>query len=317
MVETGCHSYHRRAFAHNYFAPFIYHIILKKQRHCEAFGTVAGDARIEYGKPGCAYIKESQLGMAVAKAIVHSGYEYPILKLHQYCVMPDHAHILLEVQEWSDQHLDFYIEKIKETAAKKYSLSGNRIYTKEEIFEAGYCDKPLLRDISLSGWYKYIRLNPHRLALRMQYPQFFQRVHKLKIDEKELEAYGNLSMLRNPDKMAVKISSKYTEEERVAKENQWLENAARGSVLISPFISTAEKQIREEAEKLGAPIILIKHEAFPERYRPSAHDFELCAQGKLLILSLGKEEKRNLTRGMCMEMNALAAKIAKGGVRVW
>ncbi|MBD5355865.1 MAG: hypothetical protein HDR88_02525 [Bacteroides sp.] len=34
--ETGEHSYHRRAFSHDYFAPFIYHLILKKLQPARA-----------------------------------------------------------------------------------------------------------------------------------------------------------------------------------------------------------------------------------------------------------------------------------------
>ncbi len=48
--------YHQRAFAHNYHAPFIYHIILTKKKGVEPFGVVEGDARIAPGMPGSAQI---------------------------------------------------------------------------------------------------------------------------------------------------------------------------------------------------------------------------------------------------------------------
>ena len=311
--ETGLHSYHRRAFAHNYFAPFIYHIILKKQKSFEKFGEVNGDARIEFGNPGCAYIQESEIGKIKAKAIIHLPYEFPILKPHQFCVMPDHVHILLEVTDWSPHHLDFYIDSLRERIAEKYSnLLRTRIHD-EEIFEKGYCDKPLLRGISLNGWYNYIRLNPHRLAMRMQYPQFFQRGRKLKIGAYEYEAYGNLFLFRNPDKSAVKISRSYTDEEKAKKKARWLEDAATGTVLVSPFISKEEKAVRSEAEPLGAPIILITHEAFPERFKPAAHDFALCSSGRLLIISLGLPCATELTRDLCQRMNALSDEICSLG----
>ena len=47
----------------------------------------------------------------------------------------------------------------------------------------------------------------------------------------------------------------------------------------------AEKAIRVEAEVLGARHILITHTPMPDRYKPAAHDFDLCAAGRLLILS--------------------------------
>ena len=39
LKQGGGHSYHRRAINHDYYAPFIYHIILKKTKDCESFGT--------------------------------------------------------------------------------------------------------------------------------------------------------------------------------------------------------------------------------------------------------------------------------------
>ena len=115
---THTHSYHRRGFNHDYFAPFIYHIILKKQKDCEIFGEVRGDARIPYGNDGCAAIDESPLGKIIAKAIIHLKYEFPIIKIHQFIIMPDHVHILLQILFRSDKHLEFYIEKLEERIAK-------------------------------------------------------------------------------------------------------------------------------------------------------------------------------------------------------
>lgn len=86
--------------------------------------------------------------------------------------------------------------------------------------------------------------------------------------------------------------------------------ASKGTVLVSPFISQAEKAIRAEAESLGAKIILITHEAFPERFKPSAHDFDLCSKGRLLIISLGLTAGTGLSRALCMQMNDLAEAIA-------
>lgn len=62
-------SYHRRSFHHDYYNPFIYHIILKKRSGCDAFGSITGNAGIPYGTPGCAAVEESPLGNMIAKTI--------------------------------------------------------------------------------------------------------------------------------------------------------------------------------------------------------------------------------------------------------
>ena len=225
--------------------------------------------------------------------------------------MPDHVHILLRVLHRSEMHLGFYITKLKGKIREEYCQLKEREYTSDEIFKPNYCDKPLTRRRSLDGLFRYIRLNPHRLAMRRQYPEFFQCVRRLKIGEQEYEAYGNLFLFRNPDKSAVKISRSFTEEEKAKKKADWLEDVATGTVLVSSFISKEEKAIRAEAEALGALIILITHEAFPERFKPSAHDFALCSSGRLLIISLGLPAKTDLTRNICQRMNALAEEVAK------
>lgn len=306
--DSGIHSYHRRSFHHDYHNPFIYHIILKKRKGFDDFGSIGGDARIPYGTPGCAAVVESPLGRIIAKAALHLPYDFPILKLHQFCVMPDHMHLILQVLFRSDKHLDFYIAHLKERIARRYSNELQQV-SPDDIFEKGYCDKPLYDDRSLDGWYRYIRENPHRLAMRRQFPRFFRRVRNLKIDNCEYQAYGNLFLLRNPDKVAVKISSKYSEEEKLQKRKLWHESASKGTVIVSPFISPAEKAIRCEVESLGGKIILITHEAFPELFKPAKHDFNLCSEGRLLIISLGKPSSSSLSRADCMAMNELATKI--------
>ena len=311
LKDSGEHSYHRRAINHDYYAPFIYHIILKKTKDCESFGIVVGDARIAPGHPGGAEIEESRLGKIIAKEIVHLPYVYPIIKQHQFKVMPDHVHILLQVLFWSDKHLDFYIDALRKRIAVKYSKIKGELIADDKIFEKGYCDKPLLLKRSLDALYAYIRENPHRLAMRQQFPLFFQRIRKLQIGEGEFEAFGNLFLFRNPDKEAVKISRSFSKEEILEKKEAWLSASSKGTILVSPFIFPTEKDIRTEAEALGAKIILIVHEAFPDRYKPAAHDFTVCAEGCILIISLGLPIGTNLTRPICEQMNSLAKAIAR------
>ena len=309
---SGEHSYHRRSNHHDYFAPFIYHIILKKTQTCRNFSRIVGDARIKPGLPGCASAVETELGTIIAKAIIHLPYAYPTLKPLQFVVMPDHVHLLLQVLYRSGRNLDFYMEFLMKRIADKYAQLKHEEIVPEDIFQRGYCDKPLYDNRSLDGWYVYIKLNPHRLAARLQYPQFFQRIHNLKIGDKEYEVYGNPFLFRNPDKYAVKISRNDSLEQKAEKKALWISEASKGSVLVSPFVSKEEKAVRAEAERAGGSIILITYEVFSERFKPSDHNFDLCSQGRLLIISLGLPHKTPLTREICERMNALAETVAIG-----
>ena len=100
-----------------------------------------------------------------------------------------------------------------------------------------------------------------------------------------------------------------SEEKCARNRDQWLYTAANGGVLVSPFISRAEKDIRREADENGGKFILVTNEPMEGRYKPSGRDFALCEAGRMLIVSLGKEGE--LSRQMCLEMNALAAAICK------
>lgn len=304
--------YNKRAFAHNYHAPFIYHIILSKNNSFSKFGTVKGDARIPYGMPGCAEIDENEFGHIISKSIIGLPKKFPIIQIYQFQVMPDHVHILLRVKDWSKYHLDFYIGQLTEFIARNCSRIIGKPLSTSSIFEDGYCDKPLLLGISLDGWFRYIQLNPHRLAMRLQYPVFFQRMRNLKIGDKSYDAYGNLFFISNPDKSAIKISRSFTPQKIEALKNTWLLETQKGVVMVSPFISQKEKEIRKMIEMENGKIILIVHEIFPERFRPSSHNFELCSKGKLLIISLGYPLKTPLSREICNEMNSLANKITEG-----
>lgn len=69
------------------------------------------------------------------------------------------------------------------------------------------------------------------------------------------------------------------------------------------------KALRREVEAIGGDIILITHEAFPERFKPAKHDFDLCSAGRLLIVALGRPPATPLSREICLAMNALASDI--------
>lgn len=309
-MEGFKHSYTRRSRNHDYYSQCAYHIILKKAEGAECFSEIKGDARIAPGQPGSAMVRWSPLGRIIADCVHNLPNDFPIIAMYCYCVMPDHVHILLRIKEKSSYHLGFYIGQLTSKITSIYGVLIQQPASYNDIFQPNYTDKIIYAHRGLDSLFRYIRENPHRLAMRRQFPQFFQRVRKLKINENEYDAYGNLFLFRNPDKEAVKISRKFSEEEKARKIDFWLSEAANGTILTSPFISQAEKAVRREAELLGGSIILIIHEAFPERFKPSAHDFDLCCSGRLLIISMGLETGTELTRDLCNRMNALATELA-------
>ena len=220
--------------------------------------------------------------------------------------MPDHIHLIINKTERTEEHLTYFIKQLKYTVRDIYNDKIDHKLGTNDIFELSYCDKPLFQDRSLDGWYRYIELNPHRLAMRIQRPDFFTRLNNLVVCGQSVQAYGNLFHLRNLDKYAVKLSRSHTLKQKEELKRLWMSEAIKGSILVSPFISDEEKEVRKLVESLNGKFILIQYKAFGPRYKPPGHLFELCENGSLLIISLGLPPQTALSREICTRMNSLA-----------
>ena len=94
-----------------------------------------------------------------------------------------------------------------------------------------------------------------------------------------------------------------------------LEEAARGTILVSPRIAAGEQEIINEAVNHGLPVITISDNGFPERYHPSTTRLDLCAAGRLLLVTpwqyqyRGKNEQ--VTIPFCKAMNCVAQALCR------
>lgn len=305
------HKYTRRSRHHDYYAPATYHIILKKLEGCVAFGCVAGDPRNAPGTPGCARIDRSDLGKIIHREVYELQKRYPVLQVYQYMVMPDHVHILLRVKERTSSHLGHYIKNLKDTVNGKWCLFIGVGNNGPVVFAENYTDRIIYSDRSLDLVFRYIRENPHRLAIRKMYPDFFRRVRGLRIGDRICQAYGNLFLLRNPFKDCVVVHRADSDKEHLHNRARWMGLIEDGGILVSPFISRREKEVRKEAEELGGRMIVIVNESFGDRFKPSEHDFRLCEEGRLLLISAGGNSTQELDRKACLRMNGMAQEICK------
>lgn len=71
------------------------------------------------------------------------------------------------------------------------------------LFEKGYHDRIIIRDGMLETICRYMDENPFRARLREEYPNLMQRRLHLWIHDREYAAFGNLFLLKNPDKLQV------------------------------------------------------------------------------------------------------------------
>ena len=309
--EDFQHSFVRRKLGHDYKAPCRYHIIIKKKPDFQRLGEVIGDINIPYGTPGCVDISLNPIGKIIKDAIENFPMEFPYFQTYQYKIMPDHLHWFLYAKERLPKHLGKFISFFKANVSQTISTFLNRNLTSIDIFHPNYTDKIIYPGMNFNVVFNYIRENPLRLATMRQNPEFFQRINEIKIGDGLYSSYGNQYLLKNPFKEPVIIHRKYSSRYKEELKNEWMRTALAGGVLVSAYISPYEKIIREEAEMLGSKFILIQNTPFGEKFKPAKHYFELCSQGKLLIIAPKGEMKEESFREQCLKMNKLAEEIAK------
>lgn len=284
-----------RAPWHDYRSPAKYLITFMKAKEAPSFGDIRGFN----DNP---YLLLSKTGTIAKDTLRELRLICENIKIWQYIVMPDHIHFLLNVEFELDEPLGNYLARLK---AATNNHAGFQIYQK------GFNDQIITPARDLDTIFQYIRNNPRRLAARLANPDFFRRANQIEIAGTLCNAYGNLNLLENPFREQVVCHRADTQEIRTSNLQRYLYTASNGGILVSPFISPAEKEIRRAAEELGSKIILISNHQFGEREKPPAHDFSLCEQGRLLILSPCELPTGDiLSRATCLAMNAFAEKLS-------
>lgn len=248
-----------------------------------------------------------------------------IVKIWRYVIMPDHAHIIIEVTRRMEQPLGYYIGLLKQQCTLGFQ-SKSKVFglIEEAVFSEGFNDRILLQYGQLENWTKYVLDNPRRLWLMRSIPEFFSRTSIVNSDnfpsdlwlpeQKPLiQLYGNRLLLEYPELCVVRFSSKFPSEEWQKKRKEALRVAKNGGVLVSPFIHKEEKAILEEGLQLGARIIKVIADGFLDRAKPQGADFCHCAEGRMLLAAMnaGVFTKTPISRDLCRRMNALALWIAE------
>ena len=378
------HSMKRRTSWHNYSHKGTYMLTLVVRGRAALFGTLKGD--LDGGV--VPYVEYSRLGTAIVEEeILKINHFYPNVEVWKLCIMPDHLHMIVRVNEnmGEGKHLGYVVRGFKagctkawwrltgvktpgtvanggtpgtvanegtpgtvanggtpktvanegtpgtvanggitETMAKggiartvvsnndatvpEVLTSGNR----PPLFEDGYCDKILMNDEQLDNWKRYLDDNPRRLMLKRRNPELFTVVNGMNIAGEQCQVVGNRFLLDIPDKMAVIVHRRYTDEENARLRDEWLACGERGGVLVSAAISPKEKEVLREALNSGYRIILLKENGFPKLYKPAGEAFDACAEGLLLQISPWEfhMQKKVITRAQCLHLNAMAENIA-------
>lgn len=160
------------------------------------------------------------------------------------------------------------------------------------LFQAGYHDRIVMRDCTLDNIFRYMEENPFRAKLKEENPNLMQRQLHLWIQGREYAAFGNLFLLKYPEKEQVFFHRRSKEgipthltPEYDKEKTLLLQHAEQGAVLVTPGISEGEKGVVQAALAEHFALIILQKEPITEYWKPSQGRFYACATGRLLILA--------------------------------
>ena len=287
----------KRMFIHDYTRVGFYMITILTAGRRPFFGVCQDDC-----------VNLSEAGEIVRRRWHEIPSHRPAIEASTLVVMPDHLHGIIYVKEPLSKPVGDTIRGFKSgvTSELRKILADPKL----KIWEESYHDRVIMNPETLREERKYIDDNPRRYCLRKAHPDLFAKVNHLDCSRlpqgMDWTGFGNLFLLEKPELMPVQISRNAKSDEVAMLKTRVTDRVSRGTVMVSPFISQGEKEIATMViEQDYGSLILLKPDGFPPLYKPSRVYFDLCAKGKLLVLSpfsyTGRRQK--LTRERCLEMN--------------
>lgn len=294
-VDTASHH---RENNWDYKGRAIYLITLCIDQRRPLLGTISGDSE----QTVC--FVPSALGLYVAQTFKHlplfyaeKGYDIKVLALQ---LMPDHLHGIIQVLNPLPKSIGEVIRSFKGACTAQYKTDNNHAIRLWESIKSGYHERILHQDGQLNHMIQYVKDNPRRRWLKSHHPELFtmrKDFHYTYTDNTgnkhdwHFRAMGNPFLWDWPLKQYVQCSRNSSEEAVEGLKQECLRKAQQGVVSISPTISEGERQIMKALRESGHPIIVLLKDGFPaegtprERYyKPNGIYYDLCAQGKLLLL---------------------------------
>ena len=240
--------------------------------------------------------------------------DYPQISLSTLIIMPDHLHGIVRITERMDKPIGVPLRAFKSqvTSALRKRYDDPAL----NIWAPGYHDWAVWRRGSLNAYIQYIRDNPRRYCLKKAHPDLFSRVNNLKhyrLPESEnWSGYGNLFLLDKPELRPLRVSRSVSAQNLETLRSEAVDSAKRGVVTVSPFISPGEKDVAKSVLAAGGSVILLKPEGFDRYFKPHGKYFDLCLDGRLLILACRPPvtSAAPLTRELCLAMNQWCTAIA-------
>ncbi len=189
-----------------------------------------GELIIPENDPQKAYIQRTKLGNALVEKLLKHPTYYPEIKIVQYCLMPDHLHVILYVTRPMEKTFNIVVRSLWQAAKKlgrAYTLSINPESdsglidgetdgeidgetdgetngeidgeTNDVPFPI-FTERPFVRPLSRKGqlqtMIRYVQMNPQRLATKRIYPELFRVQEGIEIAGRTYRGVGNVALLQ-------------------------------------------------------------------------------------------------------------------------
>ena len=297
----------------SYKAPTSY----KQPSSCGGVSTPSAKSRTHFplpalSQPGAPHIELSPLGIKVKESLERMPQVEPKIELVCYSIMPNHIHFIIAVRGELSRPIGTIIRSFMGATSRSLhmlkaegkiqwnsaaaSIARKASTEKPSLWQPGYCIGICHTEQKLHTRIGYVMENPFFGILETERHDFMKRTMMLKIKGRRYSGYGNMLLLKEPDRLQVFCHRKHpvTHEpyhltQDFREEKQAILNAAAdGVVIITPGISPGEADIMWSVLQNGGNVINIQQEEIPisDKWHPEKERRIYCSQGQMLVLSV-------------------------------
>ena len=287
----------KRLTGFDYSRPMFYMVTIKRRMGVRALCEIV--------EPGKCQMNAVTRAMVNCIRNFHLGCDQ-IAPIECFSIMPDHIHLLIRIVDKSKPkdddagtttsaslksraparilRLETIVDLLMQALEGRYrEVTGLR----EQVFEAGWHDWIVVAEGQLAAFTRYIRENPRRAFLRAENRRYFTCVRHVAFAGREWFAYGNAAILELPVIEPFRCSRNWEKDGA-----EWREAVGRaerigpGGAGCGTFMSPCEKVCGNAIYQAGGSLIVLSPEGFALRWHPPRNKEALCAQGRMLFLSL-------------------------------
>ena len=297
----------------SYKAPTSY----KQPSSCGGVSRPSAKSRTHFplpalSQPGAPHIELSPLGIKVKESLERMPQVEPKIELVCYSIMPNHIHFIIAVRGELNRPIGTIIRSFMGATSRSLhmlkaegkiqwnsaaaSIARKASTEKPSLWQPGYCIGICHTEQKLHTRIGYVIENPFFGILETERHDFMKRTMMLTIKGRRYSGYGNMLLLKEPDRLQVFCHRNHpvTHEPYHLTQDFWEEKqailnaAADGVVIVTPGISPCEADIMWSVLQNGGNVINIQQEEIPisDKWHPEKERRIYCSQGQMLVLSV-------------------------------